>query len=657
MRGTRFLSLVFMGVLLFAAPLPLVAQEEVPEVSADELTEQNLIEAARVMRDSGRVQLNFKDLDIVKFMRFMTELLQENILVDPSVKGTVTVVSPRAVSLEQSRVLMVSVLEMNGLSLQSYGGYSKLVPVAKGPSTDNIIRKGRTGPGAGDQAVVQLVPLDYVSANFVLSAVQTSIGNGVAIVPLLSGNGVVLSGSSSLVQKAIGVIRAVDSPDSVKTSQSLPIVSASPKVLAQHLASLAAVENSPLFGLFVTADEASRKLILVGDSSALAEAGRIVAALDIPARAGEFHIYKLQNADATAVAEQLGQLLAVAARLEADKEGKLPNTVVADTATNSLIFAAPPSQYEDLLSIIEALDTQPKQVLLRGLIAEVNLTRLNEAGFDWAGYGGAELGSDAIYGGQIQLGGSAVPSSIMEYFGKLISVEETEYDAHGNLIKTTNTATKGLLYSSIKLLNKYDAVNVLSMPRLMCTDNMESQLQVGQVIPQMTSKNSDITNPSAVQNSYEYKDTGIVLKVTPHVRSGNLVALDIEQRTEDVLTAQTSDTPVTAKREIKTSVLVRNGDTIILGGLITDSEKFLKGRVPGLSYIPLLGNLFTSTTRQREKVELILLLTPEILETPELAGEATQRIMAGEEHAGKTQAERELQQRFETLYREAVKKQ
>ncbi len=640
--------------LLFAAPLSLAAQE--PPVVAEELTEQNLVEAARVMRDAGRVQLNFKELDVVKFMRFMTELLQENILVDPEVKGTVTVVSPRAVSLEQARVLMVSVLEMNGLSLQSYDGYSKLVPAKKGPSSANIVRKGRVGPGSGDQTVVQLVPLDYVSANFVVNAVQTSLGKDVSIVPLLSGNGVVLSGVSSRVQQAVGIIRAVDSPESVKVSLAVPIASGSPRTIAQHLTLLSKEQNSPLFGIFVAADEASRKLVIVGDSAALAEAARVVKELDVPARAGDFHIYRLRNADAAAVAEQLSQLLAVAARLEADKEGKIPNTVVADTATNSLIFAAPPSQYEDLIKIIEALDTQPKQVLLRGLIAEVNLTRLNSAGFDWAAFGGAELGSDAILGGQVQLGNAAVPSMMLDYFKDLTTQEELQ-TRDGQTYKITNTETKGLLYTSINLLNKYDAINVLSMPRLMCTDNMESQLQVGQVIPQLTSKASDITNPSAVQSSYEYKDTGIVLKVTPHVRSGNLVALDIEQRTEDVLSAQTSDTPVTAKREIKTTVLVRNGDTIVLGGLITESEKFLKNRVPGLSYIPLLGNLFTTTAKQKEKVELILLLTPEILETPEMAGKATQRIMDGEEHDGKTESEKELQQRFEALYREAVKKQ
>jgi general secretion pathway protein D len=130
---------------------------------------------------------------------------------------------------------------------------------------------------------------------------------------------------------------------------------------------------------------------------------------------------------------------------------------------------------------------------------------------------------------------------------------------------------------------------------------MTSEFQVGQVIPQLKGQTSDITNPKATQNSYEYKDTGLILSVTPHIRSGNLVVLDINQKTEDVLTAMTATTPVTAKREIKTSVIVGNGKTVILGGLLKETEKTLKNRVPGLSYIPLLGSLFTKTSKQKGK--------------------------------------------------------
>jgi general secretion pathway protein D len=132
-----------------------------------------------------------------------------------------------------------------------------------------------------------------------------------------------------------------------------------------------------------------------------------------------------------------------------------------------------------------------------------------------------------------------------------------------------------------------------------------------------------------MQSSYEYKDTGLILKVTPHIRNGSLVALDIEQTIEDVLSTPGSTTPITSKRLIKTNVMVANNETIILGGLIREVERTLKNRVPGLSYIPIVGNLFTSSERQREKIDLMVFLTPRIIETPQQATEATIEVTTG----------------------------
>ncbi|MBR1438270.1 MAG: hypothetical protein IJ587_07005, partial [Synergistaceae bacterium] len=164
---------------------------------------------------------------------------------------------------------------------------------------------------------------------------------------------------------------------------------------------------------------------------------------------------------------------------------------------------------------------------------------------------------------------------------------------------------------------KYNAVNVLSVPRLMCTDNKESSFQVGQVIPVLKGSTSDLSNPSAVQSNFDYKDTGLTLTVTPHIRSGNLVAMDIKQTTEDVLTAVGDPTPRTSKREVVTSVVVGDGETIILGGMIKETERSLSRRVPGLSYIPLIGGLFKNISKEKEKIDFVIFLTPQIIESPE----------------------------------------
>jgi len=646
LKKTLLIMMVFMLVFTVATAW-----------SQEKMDEENLVQAARVMRDTGKVQFNFTDIDVVAFIRFMSELLQENIIVPPSVKGTISVISPQPVPLEQSRQVMLSVLEMNGLTVQQMAEYSKVIPLKAGAGTENLVRKGKLGPGMGEQVVAQVVPLDYVAAAFVADAIKQISGNDVGILPIGMGNEILLTGKASDVNRAVSLIQTLDVPDSIRTSKAFQLRYASPRIVATHLSELAKDKSGPLNGLMATADEASNQVILVGERDTLAEAAKIVRALDVPVRSGDFHVYKLKNADAQTVAEQLSQILAVAARLEVSKkDGAAPNTVVADVPTNSLIFAASQHQFQSILDIIEKIDIQPRQVLLRGLIAEVNLTKLNNAGVDWATWGGTLTG-DALIATQAQLGNISIPDTIIDYFRDLTTTEEELRNNEGDVIGTTTTYdSKGLVFAYVKMLKQFDAINVLSMPRLLCTDNMPSELQVGQVIPQLSSQASDLTNPSAIQNSFEYKDTGLILNVTPHIRSGNLVSLEIEQSTEDVLSAMTSTTPVTAKRKIKTTVQVGDGRTVILGGLIREAEKAMKQRVPGLSYIPLIGNLFKSSTRQREKIELMVFLTPYILETPSDAEEFTQGVVLSGEH-GMSEAEKKVQERLEMEYREILRRE
>jgi len=359
------------------------------------------------------------------------------------------------------------------------------------------------------------------------------------------------------------------------------------------------------------------------------------------------------------MAEKLSTILSTAAKLQPDQKGTLPGSVVADPGTNSLIFVAEDATARNIEAIIQKLDIQPKQVFLRGLIAEVNMTRLNNAGIDWATWGGAITG-DAVLAGQAALGNSTgIPAEFLDWFRDLTRVEDKTTDEFGNVTTTTSYEGKALVYATINMLKKYDAINVLSMPRLLCTDNLQSELQVGQVIPQLTSKLTDTTNPGAVQNSFDYKDTGLILKVTPHVRSGNLVALEIEQTVEDVLTPMTVSTPTTSKRQIKSNVTVKDGQTVILGGLIKEADKSVRSRVPILSYIPVIGEFFKSVAKSREKVDLLIFLTPQILETPEEAGLLTREIgtASGDVESQLTEMERIYKQKNDALYRQGVKQQ
>lgn len=644
-------------ILFAAAALSLAACPAARAAEPDQ-EELNLMKAANEMRASGRVQLNFKDVEIVKFLRFMSELLGENILVDPGISGTVSVVSPKAVTLNEAREVMLSVLEMNNLTLEQMDGYSKVTPSSGGPVTTGSVVKSDRSVGPSDAVIVQVVPLNYVKAGYVVAPLKTAMKD-VQVSPVGNGSSVMLVGKASALNRAVGIIRALDAPDSIRVIKVVPLSYANAKLLEAQMNAMGKDASSKLAGLMAVADERTGRIVVIGTSQNIREAERVIKELDLPSRTENFHVYKLHNADAKSVAEQLSQILATAAKLSPDKEGAMPSTVVPDLPTNSLIFTASQEQYNSLKSILEQLDTQPKQVMLRGLIAEVSLNKLNSAGIDWAAWGGDIMG-DAVVAGNVQLGNTAVPGDVMSLYQSLITQEENVplYDNQGNYMGNntlTNTQGAGLMYAYIRLLNRFDAINVLSMPRLLCTDNLESSLQVGQVIPQLTGSLTNQTNTDSVTNSYEYKDVGLILNVTPHIRSGNLVALEIEQRIEELQTTTNNATPITSKREVKTTVLVANGQTVIIGGLIREAEKELKNRVPFFSYIPLVGNLFKSTEKQREKVDLMIFLTPYIIETPEHASKVTDNIIRNGQEL--SEAERILIQRNNSDYQKATRKE
>ena len=209
----RYVWFVFATALfLTAGPSLLAAQEKAP---ADEnQDEQNLIQAAQMMRRSGMVQFNFTEIDIVKFIRFMSELLQENIIVTPAVKGKVSVISPKPVPLGQAKQVMLSVLEMNGLTIENLGSYSKVLP-GKIVSKENDVRRGKMSPAQGEQTVTQVVPLDFVTADFVVKAVQMAVP-GVGVIPAGKGSDIVLSGKAVDVNRAVNLIRKIDVAESYK---------------------------------------------------------------------------------------------------------------------------------------------------------------------------------------------------------------------------------------------------------------------------------------------------------------------------------------------------------------------------------------------------------------------------------------------------------
>ena len=324
-------------------------------MSAEE--ERNLVEAAKEMRRSGLVQFNFKDMDLVRFMRFMSEVLQENFIVPPNINSKITIISPHPVTVRESREIMLSTLQMYNLSLQNMGSYSVVRQGGNSPSPN--VYRGRSGPGFGEETVTYIVPIDYVTVESILPAIQQSFGPALMALPVGNGRDVLLQGRATDVRKGMELIRRLDTPQSARVTRTFELKYGDPATVAAQLNAIAGA-NGPLQGLNAIADAPSKKVIVVGSVKAVDRATAIISDLDVDSKLGDFHIYKLKNIDATAASEQVAKVLASTATMLGADAAKLPATVVPDVATNSLIFAATQRQFDSLVPILDAIDVQPK---------------------------------------------------------------------------------------------------------------------------------------------------------------------------------------------------------------------------------------------------------------------------------------------------------
>ena len=642
-----FFALVFSLVFFLSTP----SEAAVIANGIGEHDERTLIEAARAMRASGMVQFNFTDLELVAFVRFVSEIMQRPIIIPPNATGRITVISPRPSTIQEARQIFISVLLAHGWGLQNMGEYDRLVQGVGTPSPDH-----RNPPRHGEEVITYIATLRYIVADFVAHSMQQAFGHTVIVLPVGNGRDILLQGRATDVTRAREIIRSLDVQRSANVSSVLTLSYADPGLVANQLNAIAHM-GTHLRGLSATGDPNSRQVVLVGESRVIAEAERIIAQLDVDFQESEFHIHRLRHIDATAASEQISRVLAASAQMTRDGHF-IPASVVPDLTTNSLIFTATQRQFDSIQRILEEIDIQPRQVLIRGFIAEINVTNLDRAGIDWAILGG-QIWDNFMLGATGQLGEMGVPAQFAQWFSELSRREERVTDATGTYT-ITNYRPLALLYATVEMLRRYDAINVLSVPRLMATDGRESSFQVGQVIPVMTGMASDLTNPSALQQSINYRDTGLTLTVTPHIRSGNLIALDIEQSTEDVLTAMGATMPVTAKRHVRTSVIVEDGETIIIGGMVKETERHLRRRVPGLSYIPLIGRLFQRVSREREKLDFVIFLTPHIVDNTQQRREVINQVAAtiGDPEmrlAEMSPVERAIRARFDALYQQSVR--
>ncbi|HTN65549.1 MAG TPA: type II secretion system secretin GspD [Burkholderiaceae bacterium] len=612
---------------------------------------------------AGTANLNFVGADIDTVIKAIGQYTNITFVIDPRVKGTISLVSEKPVSKSQAFQMLTSALRLQGYAVVMSEGYAKVVPEA-----DAKLQVSPTQSGAlrGDQIATRIYRLNYESAANLVAVLRPLISPNNTINANPGTNSLVITDYADNLQRLGKIIAALDAP----TTSDFDVVPVQHAIAADIAMMVNRLMESAVGGgaapgaadsgrVSLLADPRTNSVIIRAPSVARANLAKsLVAKLDLPtAQAGNVHVIYLKNADASKLALTLravvtsdtsaagaGQPAAAAAPTGAPSSGlntsaggmqssgpsqsqpanlgPLPSGgaagfIQADVATNSLIITASEPVYRNLRSVVDQLDARRAQVYIESLIAEVTSTNADALGVQWAGLSGNSSSSYRV--GTIT-GFSTAGDNLI---GQIISQATT-----GKPLATppSNGLNLGIfrqingalgLGAIAHALESMSNTNILSMPNLITLDNEEARIIVGQNVPFLTgSYATQASGGAAGVNPFqtiERKDIGVSLRVRPQVSEGGSVKMAIYQETSALQPTPGVVDIVTSKRSLETSVLVDDGQIVVLGGLIEDTVNDGVEKVPGLGDIPVVGNLFKYKTRSRAKTNLMIFLRPTVI--------------------------------------------
>jgi general secretion pathway protein D len=628
---------------------------------------------APAAKSRAPVTVNFVNADIEAVTRAVAAMIDRSIVVDPRVKGTVTLYSEQPQTVREAYVAYQSALRGLGFAVIESGGLLKVVPEADAKLQTGTVSVGDVGV-RGEQVITQIFTLRYENPNNLVAVLRPLISANNTINANPGNNALVITDYADNLQRIAKIIAALDQPSGtdVEVVQLQHAVAADLAPLVQRLtegggAAAAGVPGGGVSGgITVVADSRSNALIIRAPNPARLSALRAtIARLDRPSNltgpGGGMYVVHLKNADATRLAAVVraafGAIggtssgsspagggapvaLGAPATSPAASPGGLapsgggglstaaqPSTggfIQADPATNSLVITAPEPLYKQVRALIDQLDSRRAQVYIESMIVEVSPSDAADFGFQWQGLLGKAGDQLGLAGGTnfTPAGGN----------GNIITLSKA-----GAAGGATLTVGEGL---NLGLLNTYNGVvslaaiaralqsqsetNIVSTPNLITLDNEEAKIVVGENVPfitgQFTQTGTATTNPF---QTIERKDVGITLRIKPQIGEGGAIRMTIFQEQSAVKTDTAAGTtnagPSTTKRSIEGTVVVDDGQILVLGGLIQDTFTLSRSKVPLLGDIPWVGALFRSESRERKRTNLMVFLRPIVMRDAESA--------------------------------------
>ncbi len=603
---------------------------------------------ASASRRGDPITLNFNNAEIDAVARTMATLTGRNVVVDPRVKGTITLTTEKPVSPAVAYSQFLAVLRLQGFTVVDSAGLDKIVPEAdaklQGGGVFDAI------PVSGNQIATQIFKLNFENANNLLPILRPLISPNNTINVNPGNNSLVITDYGDNLRRIAQIIAAMDISNATDVeiiTLKHAIASDLAPLVLRLLESGGGVSGGPggvadgAFKTTLVAEPRSNALILrAANPARLALAKSLIDKLDQPgsqSATGNIYVVYLKNAEAVKLAATLRAALSSEARggttggtglavpgaptpaagaATATSASSTGGQIQADASTNSLIITAPEPQYRQLRAVIDKLDARRAQVYVESLIAEVNADKAAEFGIQWQGGLGKNGDSNVgILGTNFKIGGT----NIIDLALNGLSGKPT-LSSGANLAVANQTNGVYVLGFLARYLQSNGDGNILSTPNLLTLDNEEAKIIIAQNVPFVTGQ---FTNTGAGGNSgsvnpfqtIERKDVGITLKVKPQISENGTVKLTIYQEVSTIQasTANAANGPTTNKRSIESNVLVADGSIVVLGGLLQDEFSGNQEKVPLLGDVPLFGNLFKSEARSRKKTNLMVFLRPVVM--------------------------------------------
>ena len=592
--------------------------------------------------------LNVRDADVRALVTQISDITGKSFVVDPRVKGKVTVISNADMTADEIYEVFKSVLHVHGYATVESGDVVKIVPT-NGAKQDNL-KLDASGAVSGEQMVTRVIDVKHTSATELVPILRPMVPQYGHVAAVASANALIISDHGQNILRIEKIIRRIDSAESeevevilLKEAWVTDVVT-----LLENLSPAASSAKgkkrtvNKSSRVRIVADERTNRLILKGEKSARVRIRKLVKELDKPStKSGTIQVIYLQHADAAKIAEIITGLLTqrsqpvrtvkAGARASSGKAstGAQSSMIQADESLNALVVQAEPGQMAEIKSIVSQLDVRRAQVLIEAAIVEISASAGQDLGVQW-GFG---FNNEGPVGG---INFDNVGNSISTIAAAVANPTAAATTALANGITLGGGKRSGdnIEFGAIlQALASTANTNILSTPSIMTIDNQEAEIVVGQNVPfitgSTTSTSSGTNNPFTTVSR---EDIGLTLRVIPHIHDGDVLRLEIYQETSDLVAPpagiNASDI-TTTKRSIKTVILSDDQQTIVLGGLVRDDVIDSVSKVPLLGDVPFFGRLFRSNTQQHSKKNLMVFLRPTILRDEKSATALTHQKYSG----------------------------